>query len=40
MGSRYLFIVLYLLLEKYLSRGDYRRVTVTEDDRIVVRGNK
>ena len=25
MGSRYLFIVLYLLLEKYLSRGDYRR---------------
>lgn len=26
MGSRYLFIVLYLWLEKYLSRGDYRRV--------------
>jgi len=25
MGSRYLFIVLYLLLEKHLSRGDYRR---------------
>lgn len=25
MGSRYLFIVLYLWLEKYLSRGDYRR---------------
>jgi len=25
MGSRYLFIVLYLFLEKYLSRGDYRR---------------
>lgn len=23
MGSRYLFIVLYILLEKYLSRGDY-----------------
>ena len=40
MGSRYLFIVLYLFLEKYLSRGDYRRVTVTEDDRVVVRGNK
>ncbi len=40
MGSRYLFIVLYLFLEKCLSRGDYRRVTVTEDDRIVVRGNK
>jgi dolichol-phosphate mannosyltransferase len=40
MGSRYLFIVLYLFLEKYLSRGDYRRVTVTEDDRVVVQGNK
>lgn len=26
MGSRYLFIVLYLFLEKYLSRGDYRRI--------------
>lgn len=25
MGSRYLFIVLYLWLEKYLSRGDYHR---------------
>lgn len=25
MGSRYLFIVLYLWLEKYFSRGDYRR---------------
>ncbi len=25
MGSRYLFIVLYVLLENYLSRGDYRR---------------
>jgi dolichol-phosphate mannosyltransferase len=25
MGSRYLFIVLYVWLEKYLSRGDYRR---------------
>jgi dolichol-phosphate mannosyltransferase len=25
MGSRYLFIVLYALLERYLSRGDYRR---------------
>ncbi len=38
MGSRYLFIVLYLFLEKYLSRGDYRRATVTEDDRMTVRG--
>jgi len=25
MGSRHLFIVLYLWLEKYFSRGDYRR---------------
>jgi dolichol-phosphate mannosyltransferase len=25
MGSRYLFIVLYLWLEKYFSRGDYKR---------------
>jgi dolichol-phosphate mannosyltransferase len=25
MGSRYLFIVLYCWLEKYFSRGDYRR---------------
>lgn len=33
MGSRYLFIVLYLFLEKYLSRGDYHRVTVPDKDR-------
>ena len=26
MGSRYLFIVLYVLLERHLSRGDYRRL--------------
>lgn len=26
MGSRYLFICLYMWLEKYFSRGDYRRV--------------
>lgn len=25
MGSRYLFIILYLWLEKFLSRGDYKR---------------
>ena len=29
MGSRYLFIVLYLWLEKLLSRGDYRRKKFT-----------
>ncbi|MBS1856519.1 MAG: glycosyltransferase family 2 protein [Acidobacteria bacterium] len=28
MGSRYLFIVLYLWLEKHLSRGDYHRTVV------------
>jgi dolichol-phosphate mannosyltransferase len=28
MGSRYLFICLYLWLEKYFSRGDYRRQNV------------
>lgn len=27
MGSRYIFIVLYVWLEKYFSRGDYRRQT-------------
>lgn len=30
MGSRYLFIVLYLWLEKYLARGDYHRRHLTE----------
>jgi dolichol-phosphate mannosyltransferase len=41
MGSRYLFIVLYLFLEKYLSRGDYRRVAVADEDRMVAsRGGK
>jgi len=24
-GSRYLFIILYVWLEKYFSRGDYRK---------------
>ena len=28
MGSRYLFIVLYVFLEHHLSRGDYRRPAV------------
>jgi dolichol-phosphate mannosyltransferase len=30
MGSRYLFIILYLWLEKYLSRGDYHRPHAAE----------
>lgn len=29
MGSRYLFIVLYIFLEHHLSRGDYRRASAT-----------
>ena len=32
MGSRYLFIVLYLWLEKHLSRGDYHRTVVAPAD--------
>lgn len=41
MGSRYLFIVLYLFLEKYLSQGDYRRAPVVEEDLVTTsRGEK
>ena len=36
MGSRYLFIVLYLFLEKHLSQGDYRRVAAVADDAKVL----
>jgi dolichol-phosphate mannosyltransferase len=32
MGSRYLFIVLYLWLEKHLSRGDYHRARAESPD--------
>ena len=34
MGSRYLFIVLYCFLEKWLSRGDYLKsqYTIAKDD--------
>ena len=28
MGSRYFFIILYVLLEKWLSRGDYKKKTI------------
>ena len=31
MGSRYLFIILYALLERYLSHGDYRRPIVASE---------
>jgi dolichol-phosphate mannosyltransferase len=30
MGSRYLFVVLYVWLEKYFSRGDYRKQPAEE----------
>ena len=32
MGSRYLFIVLYCYLEKYLSREDYRKRTHVREE--------
>jgi len=32
MGSRYAFIVLYVLLERHLSRGDYRRTEASRRD--------
>jgi dolichol-phosphate mannosyltransferase len=32
MGSRYLFICLYVWLEKYFSRGDYRRELAEAED--------
>ncbi len=31
MGSRYLFIILYCFIEKWLSRGDYRRTVETPE---------
>ncbi|HEV3046143.1 MAG TPA: glycosyltransferase family 2 protein [Solirubrobacteraceae bacterium] len=34
MGSRYLFIILYVFLEHHLSRGDYWRPDVVLDDRV------
>jgi dolichol-phosphate mannosyltransferase len=34
MGSRYLFIVLYLWLEKHLARGDYHRRHHTEQPEV------
>jgi dolichol-phosphate mannosyltransferase len=41
MGSRYLFIVLYCLLEKWLSRGDYRKSQYSlKPDRTVDPGKR
>ncbi len=39
MGSRYLFIVLYLWLEKHLSRGDYHRSRAMQMDQQMERIN-
>lgn len=37
MGSRYVFIVLYVFLERHLSRGDYRRPDLPTTGRLRVR---
>jgi dolichol-phosphate mannosyltransferase len=37
MGSRYMFIVLYVFLEHHLSRGDYRRPEIAPTERLRVR---
>ena len=34
MGSRYLFIVLYLWLEKHLARGDYHQRNHAEQPKV------
>jgi dolichol-phosphate mannosyltransferase len=38
MGSRYLFVVLYVLLEKWLTRGDYRRSAAKPESPHAVSG--
>lgn len=35
MGSRYLFIVLYCLIEKYLTRGDYQKKIIEAEEKPV-----
>jgi dolichol-phosphate mannosyltransferase len=37
MGSRYMFIVLYVFLEYHLSRGDYLRPDITADGKLRLR---
>jgi dolichol-phosphate mannosyltransferase len=37
MGSRYMFIVLYVFLEHHLSRGDYRRPDIAADSKLRLR---
>lgn len=40
MGSRYLFIVLYVFLEHHLSRGDYRRPGLSNGRRVRLRPDR
>jgi len=40
MGSRYLFIVLYVFLEHHLSRGDYRRSNPSDVRRVRLRPDR
>ena len=37
MGSRYLFIVLYCFIEKWLSSGDYHSSRIANDEKSVPR---
>jgi dolichol-phosphate mannosyltransferase len=39
MGSRYLFIILYVWLEKYFSRGDFRKITTTQTSDVTYQLN-
>ncbi len=40
MGSRYLFIVLYVFLEQHMSRGDYRRRDIPNTGRLRMRAGR
>jgi len=40
MGSRYFFILLYCLIEKYFSRGDYRKSVTEEHNRTQTTANR
>jgi dolichol-phosphate mannosyltransferase len=40
MGSRYLFVILYVWLEKYFSRGDYRKQVGSQQPRLTPISNE
>ena len=40
MGSRYLFVILYVWLEKYFSRGDYRKQVEPQQARLTSAGSE